>query len=195
MAHTHDLRLVDHLESYLGTIRCGWNELPDGGTAQFHVVEYEGLPSIKGCVAYSTLGLSNLPLAPSAKSGQLIRQELLLLARKSFGRENIPALVQQVAQEAIERNRAYLRGDVIGPRGAMFENTLLEAFYVASPVYLPEDFATCTLPTGDVAVIAWLVPITHAEAEYVHNVGWSRFEDILLAVDPDLLDFRRETVV
>ena len=193
--HSHDLRLVQHLESYLGTVRCGWKELPDGQAAQYQVVEYEGLPTISGSVAYSTLGLSDVPLPPLPRTGQLIRHELVFLARKSFGRRNIPGLLQQVAQEALIRNRAYLCGDVIGPRGALFDESTLEALYVTNPVYLPDDFAACTLPTGEVAVIAWLVPITRSESEYVRSVGWRRFEDTLVAVDPDLLDFNRKSVV
>jgi hypothetical protein len=102
MVYSHTPDLVRHLESYLMTIRGGWRELPDGQSAGFQVVEYEGLPTIQGTVAYSTLGLSNIPLPPPTKSGQLIRHELLLLARKSFGQQNIPAVLQQVAQEAIE---------------------------------------------------------------------------------------------
>jgi hypothetical protein len=141
------------------------------------------------------LGLSNTSLPPPGKFGQLIRHELLLLARESFGRQNIPALVQQVAQEAIDRNRAYLAGDVIGPRGVLFENTALEALYVTNPVCLPKAFSSCTLSTGDVAVIAWSVPITRSESDFIRNFGWGKFQDALVATDPDFLDFNGKTAV
>lgn len=101
----------------------------------------------------------------------------------------------RVAQEAIDRNRAYLCGDVIGPSGVLFENTVLEALYVTNPVYLPDDFADCTLSTGHVAVIAWLVPITRSESEFLRNFGWHKFEDTLVPIDPDLVDFSRKTAV
>jgi hypothetical protein len=71
---------------------------------------------------------------------------------------------------------------------------MLEALYVTNPVYLPADFATCTLESGDVAIIAWLVPITHSEGHYILDFGWNAFEDILVAADPDLLDFNRKSV-
>jgi hypothetical protein len=56
-------------------------------------------------------------------------------------------------------------------------------------------FSSCTLSTGDVAVIAWLVPITRSESDFIRNFGWGKLEDALVALQPDLLDFNRKTAV
>ena len=39
-----------------------------------------------------------------------------------------------------------------------------------------------------------LVPITDAEADYVHARGWSAFEEALAAEGPDLADLSRNPV-
>jgi hypothetical protein len=67
----------------------------------------------------------------------------------------------------------------------------MTALYAASPVYLPDEFADCD--TGTVTVVmTWLVPITDAEAGYVHTRGWPAFEDALEGEDPDLVDLSRD---
>jgi hypothetical protein len=69
----------------------------------------------------------------------------------------------------------------------------MEALYVAYPVYLPEDFVT-TRVGGSTVVIPWLVPITHKEAGLVSRQGWSKFEDLLVKSDPDLVDISRTSI-
>src|SRR5690606_12880710 len=120
-------------ESYLGEIDYGWKEDADGQELSFHVVKYKSGP-FPGCVTYSTLGLS-LENLISPNSGKRIRHELFLVSYSDFGDQNIPGILQQVAQLAIDRKTAYLHGDIIGPYGKMFENLEIEALYVTLPVY------------------------------------------------------------
>jgi hypothetical protein len=54
-------------------------------------------------------------------------------------------------------------------------------------VYTPSDG---TLPIA----LAWLVPITASEAEFVRRVGWSRFEVEMEQQKPDLFDFARRAI-
>ena len=137
----------------------------------FQIVACTG-DTIKGVTAYVTLGLSKEPLI-SPNSGRVIRQELLVLSGQALGAQ-VPGILQQLALEAIEGRTAYLRGDVIGPRGALFEKGQLEAMYVTMPVYYPESLGTYIGPDGDAIVIAWLVPITRQEqSTFVHMVGAS----------------------
>jgi hypothetical protein len=81
------------------------------------------------------------------------------------------ALLHQVAAETVSRGRAYLRGEVIGPRNPLFTGTELTALYVAIPVYFPDEFNS-----ADGVVFAWLVPITTKEAVFVSVEGWKKFE-------------------
>ncbi|MDQ0577190.1 suppressor of fused domain protein [Agromyces albus] len=75
----------------------------------------------------------------------------------------------------------------------MFPGATTSALYVTAPVYFPDEFATVREAGHDV-VIAWLVPITTSEAEYVKAHGWERFEDVLVEQAPDLIDFSRAAV-
>lgn len=99
----------------------------------------------------------------------------------------VPSLLHQVAMNALAQQSALLRGDVLGPQGPILPESSMEAFYVGMPVYFPDDFSTCE-EQGRTIVIAWLIPISRTEADFVFNHGWSAFEDQLVDHDPDLTD-------
>jgi hypothetical protein len=117
------------------------------------------------------------------------------MARRSFGDSIFPSLLQQVGVEAISRHRPYLRGDVIGPRGTLLAGTEMTALYVSPPVYLPDAFAGYRSADGTSRIFGWLIPITSAEATLIQQQGWTRFEDELCRVNPDLLDVKRASIV
>jgi hypothetical protein len=183
------MTVVDHLEKHLGLIEAAWsNDASDKGTS-IKVVRLSGGP-LQGRKVFATVGLSDHKLA-SRTSAKTIRQELILIVRGDFGDRNIPGLLQQVAREALQAHTAYLRGDVLGPRGALFDESLMEALYFAIPVYFSDSFASFRRDDGDTAVLVWLVPISPSEAHFVANNGWEAFEDELVKQDPDLTDPRR----
>lgn len=43
--------------------------------------------------------------------------------------------------------------------------------------------------------MAWLIPITSKEAEFIRQNAWEEFEDKLEELDPDLIDFKRENII
>jgi hypothetical protein len=180
--------LVEHLERFLGPIEAGWSVDADGASVPFQVVRCPA-PSLAGCVAFSTLGLSTTALV-SGTSGRPIRQELVMLLGDRWRDGPAPGLLQQVGRELLGSGSALLRGEVIGPRGPLVPSSRMEALYAAIPVYLPDAFGQV-----DGVVFAWLVPISLAEAALVSREGWETFEDRLIAVDPDLTDLARSSVV
>jgi Suppressor of fused protein (SUFU) len=183
--------LIAHLESHLGPIDAGWSKLPDGSDCPFQIVRFLEGP-IAGVTTLSTIGLSNA-LLPSPVSSKDIRHEFLFVARS--GQEKAaPAVMQRVGIMAISHRRPLLRGEVVGPTGALIEDSALTYHYASVPVYHPDTLASCHLDGGDVAMV-WLVPISEAEANFVRDHGWSAFEDKLVEKDPDLLDLCRPSVV
>jgi hypothetical protein len=95
--------------------------------------------------------------------------------------------------EALNGNRALLRGEVLGPQGPLLPGSLMEALYVGIPVYFPDEFGSCAVG-GDSVVIAWLIPISKSEATYVADHGWPAFEKRLVEIDPDLTDVFRSSM-
>lgn len=180
------MTILDHLENHLGPIEGGWSKAPAGQQTSVTVVRLGG-GQLKGCRVFATVGLSNHTLA-SRVSSKLIRQELVFIAKGEFGDRNIPGLLDQAAVEAIETHKAYLRGDILGPRGPLFNEGAMEALYVGIPVYLADSFASFRRDDGDTTVLAWLVPIAAGEARFVATAGWEAFEDELVKLDPDLAD-------
>jgi hypothetical protein len=145
-----------------------------------------------GTTAYATLGLSRHTLHSRA-SGRVIRQELIIAARES-GPTMFPGILQQVGMEVLESHHAPSARRGVGTARTVAAGFGETALYVSMPAYLPDDSWTCPSEEGDVH-LAWLVPVTTSEAEYVTAHGWSAFADRLVEVDPDLLDLRRAPVV
>ncbi len=184
------MRITDHLERHLGSIEQGWSTSATGEKVPFSVVRLSGGLVLKNRKVFATVGLSDHILT-SRGSTKRIRQELVFIAPVAFGDRSIPALLQQVGLQALQRHRALLRGDVLGPRGLLFEHGEMEALYVSIPVYLPEPFASFERTAGETVIMAWLVPISGAEAAFVEQHGWEAFEDQLAREDPDLSDPER----
>ncbi|MFE6964578.1 suppressor of fused domain protein [Agromyces sp. NPDC057679] len=177
--------LIEHLEAGLGIIQEGWADRDDKGPQVVRFAEN----GAAGWTAYSTLGLSRHSLA-SRVSGRVIRMELLMLVRANVEPRPVVALLHDVAGMVMRDHGALLRGDVVCPESGLGDGSALNALYVTTPAYLPVEFATFHGPTDDV-VIAWLVPISPDERAFVDQHGWSRFEDVLVEQNPDLIDVNR----
>lgn len=182
---THDHRLPEHLEGYLGSISKGLSS--DG----FSIVRFKG--EISGGVPYATLGLSNLSLPPT-RSAKTIRHELLMLLPADVRTKHAAAVLEWVARNVIREQRPLLSGEVINSSEPLFPKSEVRSLYVTSPVYLPDDFAAYHDPAGTI-IIAWLVPILQSEADFVNHQGWSQFEDLLESRNPNLVDIYRSPIV
>jgi hypothetical protein len=184
-----NVSLIEHLEQHCGPIVGGSAEGVDGNKAPFQVVQMLRGP-VKGAVVLSTLGLSNHVLHTAA--GRQLRMELVMLHRELDRAANLPGILQQVGADILRAHQGPSRGDVFGPRGPLTPGATVEALYVASPVYFPDSFHFYVPSDGTAPIVmAWLVPITAAEAAFVHQEGSTRFEEALTTQNPDLLDFGR----
>jgi hypothetical protein len=184
--------LIDHFEDLLGPIETGWQTNERGERTLFQVVRF-GRGPVQDSITFATLGLSNAALT-DPESGKRIRHELVITVPPTLSVSNVPGILQQAAEESLAAGRPYLCGEVIGPRGPLFEGTRMEALYVASPVYFPDSFAYFESPVLGTVVLAWLVPITAREARFVYERGWDAFEDKLVERDPDLVNIYRDEV-
>jgi hypothetical protein len=187
------VEFADHIERYLGSIQHGWSRWLQSDLMPFQVAECSG-GVVNDAISFITLGLSNTELV-SRVSSKLIRQELLMTFRSATRGIGVPSLLQQVGCEAMKHGTAFLRGDVIGPRDKLFANGCLEALYVTLPVYYPDAFSIFQKTNSTNIIIAWLVPISAMEADFVKRNGWSQFESVLEKKDPDLLDPYRNSVI
>lgn len=185
--------LVEHLERWLGEIVMGWRALaPDGEQLPFQVVRH-GSP-VPRSVAYATLGLNRFP-GGTALDGHPIRQELLLLLPDDLpDQDRIAAATLSDAGLHVLEQGPLLRGEVLHVHVDPLVEAGKPALYVTGPVYLDDAFAVVE-ENGHPVMIAWLVPISAAEHQYVVTQGWDAFEDVLVARGPALVEVRRPSVV
>lgn len=187
--------LISHIENYLGKIERACTRTSEGKDLSFHILKCtEG--QVSDTKAFCTIRLGSHCL-PSKTSDKVIHHELVMMVPSIFPDSNIPALLQQLGSFAIQRNSAYLRGEVVGgtESGAIFKDKPFTAFYVATPNALPEQFATYPCKDGQSLVFAWLIPITTSEAHFVRTHGWEKFEDLLADRNADMVDLRRSSYV
>lgn len=186
---TRVAQLVEHLESYLGEIDVGWTTAADGADVPFSVVRFSAIETLPDCAVFSTLGLSRFPL-PARRTGKRINHELMMMVPERLRTGPVPGLLQQLGSEVITSGSPLLRGDVVGPRGSLFAESVMQALYAALPVYLPDSFAEI-----DHIAIVWMVPISRKEAEFVVRHGWQTFESLLVDSAPDLIEVARPSIV
>ncbi|MGO4505345.1 MULTISPECIES: suppressor of fused domain protein [unclassified Dyella] len=180
--------VYEHLESYAGEIVRGWTCDSNGDKLPFQVVQTAGGPYL-GTTTFATLGLSNfqLPADKASHASKLIRHELLMIVPSDAIPPNLVGVIQQIGLEAISRGAAYLRGELLGPRGELFEGHEPKALYASLPVYFPDDFGSVDADgVGDVAFV-WLIPLLDKEVNYLSSHGWPDFESSLVSEDPDLV--------
>lgn len=189
MATENPSSLPEHYERHLGRIVKGWSD--DNRLHGVQVVCFEKQPEA-GVTTYATLGLSrHIVELPGAKQ---VRQELLISANESFSSNAVAGLVLSLAELVLQRSRALLRGEVIGPATPVATGSTLSAVYVTNPSPF-DDSLTRFVSESPPTVFAYLVPITEAEAGLVHEKGWRWFEDQLEQQNPDIWDLARTETV
>ncbi|WP_369929887.1 suppressor of fused domain protein [Xanthomonas sp. NCPPB 2632] len=185
--------VFDHLEAYACEIVRGASVDPDGNKMSFQIVETAGGPYC-GTTTFSTLGLGKFPLPNGSccDKARLIRHELVMVVPSDAVPPNIIAILYLVGMETISRNAALLRGEMLGPRGVLFDGYEPKALYASNPVCFPDGFGSVFEEgLGDIAM-AWLIPMLDSEVSYLQAHGWPALEDKWVADDPDLVDYRRK---
>lgn len=181
-----------HLSAFLGPPVGCWPVDPNGHRMPFQIRAFAGGP-VRRVVTYATAGLWKKPLS-GREPGARVREELLLMVRDTPDAELLPGILLQVVAEALGEKRAWMPGDVIGPRGPLLPDAEAQALYVSAPSYLPDAFHLWRGPHGERVGVLWLVPITRAEAAFVRKHGSAAFEEVLVAEQPDLLNVMRTSV-
>jgi hypothetical protein len=181
-----------HLSAFLGPPVGCWPVDPNGHRMPFQIRAFAGGP-VRRVVTYATAGLWKKPLS-GREPGARVREELLLMVRDTPDAELLPGILLQVVAEALGEKRAWMPGDVIGPRGPLLPDAEAQALYVSAPSYLPDAFHLWRGPNGERVGVLWLVPITRAEAAFVRKHGSAAFEEVLVAEQPDLLNVMRTSV-
>jgi hypothetical protein len=188
MAKERDL--LTHLETHLGPLRAKFLPPDEAGSLPCQYLRFEDTP-FSGASTVVTLGLSRHTLIQ--KSGRLIRQELLVSAHSAVFDVHLVGALDVVARELDERHVPLSRGQIISHRGSLLPNSRLEAFIVMNPWYWRDELS-CFNGVVPPVYIAWLIPITGRETEYLQNEGIDAFEAAMESQDPDFLDLHRESM-
>nr|WP_159705573.1 suppressor of fused domain protein [Arthrobacter sp. 18067] len=117
------------------------------------MVEYEPVfPG--GPIHYSTLGLSKTHGRVGGNAND-IAYELLMSCAVTGASSVMGSILAQLTRETLESTTPLAFGDVVGPRGLMFENSQMEAVYVRPPEHLPESFSRVVIEVAQSSFYGW----------------------------------------
>jgi hypothetical protein len=185
MVAEEPITLPEHYERHLGSIARGWHDEEQKHGIQ--IVSFENQPEV-GVNTFATLGLSQYAFKQTTKPE--IAQELLISVSNKFSADAIAGFLISLSEYVVRRDKALLRGEVIGRDNPIVAKSMLTAIYVTNPSMFDKsltEFASALRPT----VFAYLVPITSGEAALVRELGWRWFEEQLRIQNPDICDFSR----
>lgn len=184
-------QLLVHVEAILGRAASG-SVITDGAhDEKYFVTHFAGTPAT-GATTFMTLGLSEHALSQPEGT---VRQELVLAHYDRFEAMDSAKLLASVASDCLGEHAALLRGELLGPSGPLGSGTKMETLYCSAPTYFPEELAVFEEAGYEPTVFVWLIPVWESEASYVRTYGHERFEELLVAHDPDLLDLARSPIV
>ncbi|MFY0405433.1 suppressor of fused domain protein [Solicola sp. PLA-1-18] len=185
--------VVGHFESHLGVVEKGWNSTPNGARLPFQVVKY-ARGSHDDDHAYSTLGLSDHRLGHD-QINETTQTELLFLLRNGFRDEIAVEQLAGTGMRMLAQHRSLLSGQVIATQGSDMRASGFVGLVAAHPAYFDDSFSEFVARDGGGALVTWLIPLKHEEMHFILDRGWVRFEDVLMAQDPDLTDQNRLSTV
>ncbi|MFC6569004.1 suppressor of fused domain protein [Actinoplanes utahensis] len=181
-------KLIEHLESYLGTIQGGYSgdeRTPEG----VGVVSFGPDVPLPGVLTLTTLGLSRHHL--SLPDGGHVHQELLMHVTGE-DEAYIPSALWAIASRMIERGWALPHGQVI-TSGPVVPGATVTGLLAINPMFLPSGFAVCEgIEEDTAAVVVWLAPLTAEEIAFAKEHGGEALVEIFTEHETNLSDLRRD---
>lgn len=175
-----------HYERHLGSVDRRFAD--DQEVHDIAVVSFKDRPE-RGVTTYATLGLSGCPLLMSAQTG-LVRQELLVSANEAFEQEDVALFLLDLAVHVWRRDRALRCGEVVGPHIPVIPGSTLSAVYATNPSPFPDELWVVDAEPSPV-VLAYIIPLSIAEADMLRTHGRDWFEERLERQNPDIWDLAR----
>ncbi|WP_322420387.1 hypothetical protein [Jeotgalibacillus haloalkalitolerans] len=100
---------INFLEKHLGKIQHGW----DSDQGNYQIARFNHVPH-DGAITFTTVGL-NRCVQIDETAGTKLSQELVFISDESFGEQNIPSIMMQIAEMIIDTGNILLQGELIGP--------------------------------------------------------------------------------
>lgn len=174
--------ILEHYESFFGTIVRGWNSriVPGVSVAEFAADE---------CTILGTVGLSRYKSASLA--GRENRQELVMMWRGNVTGADVTPVLLGLCQRVVEY-APILHGEIVDLGSSISHNFDKRYLFATVPAFLPEAFSVCELKDDGLALFCWMLPISEMEVRCVRRLGWDRFEERLEGISSGLLDVERD---
>jgi len=155
----------------------------------FWILEYSDQPD-RGACSYITVGLGRHLLTQD--SGSEIRQEFMITVWDDYINTHAENQLASLSLDLLDRHIPVPNNQVIPWQGAIFEKYEFSAMYCTSARHMTEEFEM--IESEPNLVFVWLIPIYPEEQNYIQEVGWSKFENLVEIQQPDFFDLERPRV-
>jgi len=185
------MTFLDHLESFLGPAHHVHRAADaEGEVFPFDIAEFQDQPG-PGITTYLTVGLSEERFP--VPEGGFVRHELLLSVPDAFAGEEGLRLLFHVGEVIRQQPEGISLGLVLDLHGPILPGARSEGFFFYDPMYFPAEFGRVTRH-GEETLLAWLVPVTRDELDYLSQHDTAAFDQLLEAQNPDVLDLTRDSL-
>ncbi len=176
---------IKHLETTLSEITQGWK------ADQINVASFSKQP-FEQAVTYVTLGLSHHILALPHQ--RIVRLELIFTAYENYADNYIVSFLEDVSNLILSEHQAILRGEFIKLANPIIPLSPLNYVYVTIPSSIFDETLDIYKDSEPATILALLIPIREAEAQFIQKYGWNKFEDIMEVADWDMFDLDRKII-
>lgn len=187
MAAAYGELLKEHISIYCGENPCDvFHESLTG----IKVAKFKDIPE-EGLVTFLSVGLSGHLLQQD--SGRKIRQEFLITIDENFAFLDVEDVIFSVAKLVLDRHIALKQGELLGPRGSLFEDEScagITSMMCGYPAYFPDGFAFFEM-NDEVTVFVELILLTTQEASLAKDAGWSALMEEISKGVINILDLTR----
>lgn len=144
-----------------------------------------------GAITCCTVGLSDKIFALGERK---IRHELIFAAYGDVFENDLYPMFFDIIKWVMQRNQPIRLGEIIDSGEALIPGSVMQGFWLYSPVYFPEAMMHCT-EVDPPAVFVWLIPLGKKEIGFIEVNGHKAFSQLLEQLDPDLLDWKRQEII
>ncbi|SHM65632.1 suppressor of fused domain protein [Chryseobacterium polytrichastri] len=175
------MRIVKHLEQYIGTISRATDIVDKKYNLTISV--YDNIP-FEEIRTYSTLGMNRYFID--------YYYEFIFVCMAKYNENEIASFLTSFAEYLIDAENGVRRGDVLSFDFTMTSQTQMNSLYFTLPFYFDDNLQQLKLENKNV-IFPLIIPIYNEEAQLIKEKGWNSFEEFLEENEVDnLLDLNRD---
>ena len=180
------MNIIEHYEKTIGPMGDAYGDKTHTNVLKFIDAPFENVNT------YATVGLSHHVFS---QKKDVIRLELMITTNANHKDADLVSYLLNTCDYLSLKDIAIKKGEFFKAGCPVVENSDLLFIYATSPGFFDEEISVYKGEPYSEVTIVTLVPINQTEADFIHEYGWNRFEDLLEITEVDLFDMHRPSIL